>query len=94
MYINDANGCGISETIEVSVIFFQRFFTPNNDGINDIWGMFDTYTAPGLINLENGGYLFARNSKTKNFFMKQVFIEQFKTQQYAELLKCKSLGLL
>lgn len=36
LYINDKNGCGITET-EVSVIGFPRFFTPNGDGTNDVW---------------------------------------------------------
>ncbi|MDT0554307.1 T9SS type B sorting domain-containing protein [Urechidicola vernalis] len=36
IYINDKNGCGISE-IEVSVIGYPKFFTPNDDGHNDTW---------------------------------------------------------
>jgi gliding motility-associated-like protein len=36
IYVRDKNGCGIS-AIEVSVIGFPKFFTPNNDGHNDTW---------------------------------------------------------
>lgn len=36
IYIRDENNCGI-EDIEVSVIGFPKFFTPNNDGENDTW---------------------------------------------------------
>jgi len=38
VYINDKNGCGlISRTI--SVVGVPKFFTPNNDGHNDYWGI-------------------------------------------------------
>lgn len=36
IYTRDKNGCGFT-TLEVSVLGFPRFFTPNNDGINDTW---------------------------------------------------------
>ncbi|WP_417887197.1 T9SS type B sorting domain-containing protein [Zunongwangia sp.] len=35
-YIRDKKGCGILKT-EVAVIGYNKFFTPNNDGINDFW---------------------------------------------------------
>lgn len=34
--VMDTNGCG-STTINVYVIGFPKYFTPNNDGINDYW---------------------------------------------------------
>ncbi|MEX0291076.1 MAG: T9SS type B sorting domain-containing protein [Flavobacteriaceae bacterium] len=36
VYVRDKNGCGISES-EISVIGYPRFFTPNADGVNDLW---------------------------------------------------------
>ncbi len=36
IYIRDKNGCGVN-SIDVSVIGFPRFFSPNNDGYNDTW---------------------------------------------------------
>ncbi|MCF6182694.1 T9SS type B sorting domain-containing protein [Lutibacter sp.] len=36
IYIQDKNNCGIAQ-IDVSVIGYPKFFTPNNDGINDTW---------------------------------------------------------
>lgn len=42
IFIRDINGCGISETLEISTIYFQRYFTPNGDGINDFWGALGT----------------------------------------------------
>ncbi|MFD1316217.1 T9SS type B sorting domain-containing protein [Namhaeicola litoreus] len=34
--VKDQNGCGES-SLEISVIGFPKFFTPNNDGFNDLW---------------------------------------------------------
>ncbi|MFD1292773.1 T9SS type B sorting domain-containing protein [Lutibacter holmesii] len=36
IYVQDKNNCGLA-AIEVSVIGFPKFFTPNNDGYNDTW---------------------------------------------------------
>ncbi|MFD1015977.1 T9SS type B sorting domain-containing protein [Winogradskyella rapida] len=36
VFIRDKNNCGITEA-EVSVIGFPKFFTPNNDDVNDYW---------------------------------------------------------
>ncbi len=36
VYVNDKNGCGITERT-VSVLGYPNFFTPNGDGINDTW---------------------------------------------------------
>ena len=36
VYVNDKNGCGISEE-SISVVGFPKFFTPNGDGYNDVW---------------------------------------------------------
>jgi gliding motility-associated-like protein len=36
-YANDKNGCGLSVTYTIYVLDYPRFFTPNNDGYNDVW---------------------------------------------------------
>lgn len=36
VFVRDKNGCGIVST-NVSVVGHDKFFTPNNDGINDYW---------------------------------------------------------
>lgn len=36
--VRDKNGCGIA-TLDVPVVEFPKFFTPNNDGINDTWAI-------------------------------------------------------
>lgn len=48
IFIKDKNNCG-STQIDVSVIGYPKFFTPNGDGINDIWQV--------------GGVAFQPNSK-------------------------------
>lgn len=35
--VRDKNGCGISTPYKVYVLDYPRFFTPNNDGHNDVW---------------------------------------------------------
>jgi gliding motility-associated-like protein len=36
VYVRDKNGCGIASR-EVTIIDYKKFFTPNNDGFNDLW---------------------------------------------------------
>ena len=49
--VNDKNGCGlVSQTI--SVVGMPKFFTPNNDGINDFWnakGLNKTFNPNSII---------------------------------------------
>lgn len=42
VYIRDLNGCGITSSQKLSFLFFQRHFTPNNDGILDTWKILGT----------------------------------------------------
>ncbi|MFM1877245.1 MAG: hypothetical protein RLZZ241_111 [Bacteroidota bacterium] len=39
LYVNDKNGCG-TVYINLSIIGYYRFFTPNSDGYNDYWNVF------------------------------------------------------
>lgn len=39
--IRDKNGCGDSNPINVLVLQYPKFFTPNNDGYNDYWNIYD-----------------------------------------------------
>ena len=42
VYIRDVNGCGIVNSQKLSFLFFQRHFTPNNDGEYDTWKIIGT----------------------------------------------------
>lgn len=42
VYIWDSNGCGTAKSAEYSFIHFQRFFTPNQDGVYDTWNVLGT----------------------------------------------------
>jgi gliding motility-associated-like protein len=37
VYIRDVNGCGAVNSQKLSFLFFQRHFSPNNDGVYDTW---------------------------------------------------------
>lgn len=53
VYMRDKNGCDDSE-IEISVIGFRKFFTPNDDGINDTWhilGVNEDFYASSIIRI-------------------------------------------
>lgn len=39
--IRDKNGCGDSTPIYVLVLKYPKFFTPNSDGYNDLWNIYD-----------------------------------------------------
>ncbi|MFI1743053.1 T9SS type B sorting domain-containing protein [Thalassobellus sediminis] len=54
-YIKDKNGCGIT-SIEVFILGFPKFFTPNNDGVNDTWqikGLGTDYTDDSKVSVYN-----------------------------------------
>ncbi|MDP5199560.1 T9SS type B sorting domain-containing protein [Flavobacterium sp. DG2-3] len=42
----DKNGCGPSNTFLIYVLDYPRFFTPNGDGINDLWVIKDMDQMP------------------------------------------------
>ena len=54
--VQDKNGCGPDANLIVSVIEYPKFFTPNNDGINDTWaikGANSTFYPSAQINIFN-----------------------------------------
>lgn len=55
IYVRDKNGCGISE-LDVSVLGFPKFLTPNNDGFNDTWqvkGLSPDFYPSAIIHIYN-----------------------------------------
>ena len=43
--VEDKNGCGVQD-IEVYVIGYAKFFTPNGDGYNDTWQVLGILSQP------------------------------------------------
>ncbi|MBU3011238.1 T9SS type B sorting domain-containing protein [Polaribacter vadi] len=69
LYINDISGCG-TESFVFSVLAYPKFFTPNEDGINDFWKItgYDTtfYTSSEVLIYNRYGnliYQFNENSQ-------------------------------
>ncbi len=55
IYVRDKKDCGVA-TIEVAVIGFPKFFTPNNDGENDTWqikGVGENFFSSSLVYVFN-----------------------------------------
>lgn len=62
IFVRDKNGCG-TVSIDVSVIGFPKFLTPNNDGFNDTWqilGVSAQFQSETII------YIFDRYGKLLN----------------------------
>lgn len=47
VYVKDKNGCGIA-TQAVYLLYYPKFLTPNHDGINDTWQIFNSHREPEL----------------------------------------------
>ena len=53
--VRDKNDCGVAQ-IDISIIEFPKFFTPNNDGYNDTWtikGANSTFYPQSKIHIFN-----------------------------------------
>ncbi len=44
-YVRDKNGCGITEQ-EIFLMYYPKFFTPNNDGYHDTWHIYNASLEP------------------------------------------------
>ncbi len=56
LIVNDKNGCSPDTQLQISVIQFPKFFTPNGDGKNDTWvikGANKTFYPNSSINIFN-----------------------------------------
>ncbi|GGK13592.1 hypothetical protein GCM10007962_04830 [Yeosuana aromativorans] len=56
IYVNEVNGCGVLEVL-VSILDYPKYFTPNNDGINDTWKL------KGRTNQNYSIYIYDRYGK-------------------------------
>lgn len=63
LYIRDKKGCGVLP-YQFSILNYPRFFTPNNDGVNDIWTLkgFNTnfYTTSAVLIYNRYGNLITK----------------------------------
>ncbi len=46
VYVRDKNGCGVVAQ-EVYLLSYPKFFTPNDDGLNDYWQLIGSNREPG-----------------------------------------------
>ena len=69
LLIRDKNGCGLSE-IDISVIGYPKFFTPNNDGFNDTWKVLGVnanfYSTAAIYIFDRYGKLLKKIDPTGN----------------------------
>lgn len=47
VYVKDRDGCGTDKE-EIVLLMYPRFFTPNGDGINELWNIKYAYFEPGI----------------------------------------------
>ncbi|MEC4049444.1 T9SS type B sorting domain-containing protein [Flavobacterium sp. SUN046] len=47
VYVKDKFGCGVVSE-EVFLMNYPKFFTPNNDGVNDNWRIYFSHFEPGI----------------------------------------------
>jgi len=59
LFIEDKNGCGFT-SLPISVIGYPKYFTPNNDGYNDVWQI---QGINAMIQPDSAIYIFDRYGK-------------------------------
>ncbi|GAA4964282.1 T9SS type B sorting domain-containing protein [Algibacter aquimarinus] len=69
LYVNDKDGCG-ETTLDISVLGFMKFFTPNNDGFNDYWQIIglnmDVHANTRILVFDRYGKLLKQVSTSQN----------------------------
>lgn len=63
VYVRDKGGCG-EDSKEVTIIDYPKFFTPNNDGINDYWKIkgIEKFPNPEILIFDRYGKLLTQLS--------------------------------
>ncbi|KAB1154835.1 T9SS type B sorting domain-containing protein [Flavobacterium luteum] len=72
LYVKDLNGCGVFGPKIISVLGAPKFFTPNNDGVNDLWylkGVGSNFSRKSFIQIFNreGKLLYEMNARDKGW---------------------------
>ena len=65
LFVKDINGCGISAS-PFSIIGYPKFFTPNQDGINDFWAINGKYIDVETISIFDGYGKLLKNLNPKS----------------------------
>jgi gliding motility-associated-like protein len=79
IYVKDKNGCGIAQ-LDIFILGFPKYFTPNNDGQNDTWqikGLGTDYTNASKVTLFNRYGKLIKQINAKNGFWDGTFNGQF-----------------
>ncbi|NNC50106.1 MAG: T9SS type B sorting domain-containing protein [Flaviramulus sp.] len=75
LYVKDKNGCGIT-SIEILILGFPKFFTPNNDGTNDLWqikGLGTEFSNASRVSVYNRYGKLMKQLNAKNGFWDGTF---------------------
>ncbi len=75
IYVKDKNLCGIAE-LEVFILGFPKYFTPNNDGNNDTWqvkGLGTDFSNSSVVNIYDRYGKFIKQLNAKNGFWDGTF---------------------
>lgn len=65
IYVKDLNGCGVSSN-EFSVIGYPKYFTPNEDGINDYWNLTGSFINTSKLHIFDRFGKLVYSQKTNN----------------------------
>lgn len=75
IYVKDKNACG-SAQLEVFILGFPKFFTPNNDGVNDTWqvkGLDANYSNASVVSIFDRYGKLIKQINAKNGFWDGTF---------------------
>ncbi|NCP51976.1 MAG: T9SS type B sorting domain-containing protein [Flavobacteriales bacterium] len=75
IYVNDKNLCGIA-TLDIFILGFPKFFTPNNDGNNDTWhvkGLGNDFTNASIVSVFDRYGKLIKQINAKNGFWDGTF---------------------
>lgn len=51
IYVRDIQGCGLLQSESIQTITYNNYFTPNQDGYNDIWNIYLPDSYEGIISI-------------------------------------------
>ena len=79
VFVKDKKGCGFV-SLDVFILGFPKFFTPNNDGINDVWqinGLGPNYSDASKVSIYNRYGKLIKQMPAKNAIWDGTFNGQY-----------------